>query len=77
MHNRFRIAGWQVLGLIGVGLVVALIAVPRVVGWQSVYEPLLQRLAAGDFRLHVADVRFRWLSPIVLSNVNDLGDAWP
>jgi len=63
---------WVLWPTIALGMLVVFL--PTILGSDWVYRPLLKRLEAGDFQLHVGSVRLRWLSPIVLRDI-DLREA--
>ncbi len=47
----------------------AVLVLPKLVGSRWIYEPLLTRLAAGNFRLSVGVVQLHWFTPLVCRNV--------
>ena len=60
---------WRIAAglLVAVGLVI--VGLPTAVGSRWIYQPLVNRLAADDFQLHVGSVQLRWLSPLRLRDV--------
>jgi hypothetical protein len=50
-------------------LVVAVLSMPTLVGYRWVYQPLLRRLASGDFRVQIETVEIAWLKPIALRGI--------
>lgn len=42
---------------------------PTILGARWIYQPLVDQLAADDFRLQIASVKLRWLSPLKFEGV--------
>jgi hypothetical protein len=60
---------WKVAIGLAIALVLVIALLPTALGARWIYQPLVNRLAADDFQLHIASVRLRWLSPVRLSGV--------
>jgi hypothetical protein len=70
----------KIVGGLGLGLFLALLGLPMLLGSRWIYEPLIQRLAQDRFRLEVDSVKLRWFSPlefqgISISDLNTSGGA--
>ena len=60
---------WKLWFAIGTFLLVVLL-VPTILGSRWIYQPLLSRFEAGEYRLQIDSVRFRWFSPLVFRGVS-------
>lgn len=60
---------WKWLGLSFLGLLLVILAMPTLLGSRWIYEPLVRRLEAGDFRLSVGEIHLRWFSPLILRDL--------
>lgn len=63
--RKLVICGTSLLGI----LLAAVLVLPSILGSRWVYQPLLERLEAGQFNLQVDSVRLRWFSPLELNKV--------
>lgn len=64
----------------GVGLVLFLLLLffaPSIVGTRWVYQPVVDRLAAGDFKLSVGSLRLSWFLPLRVTDVRVLDAKGP
>lgn len=58
------------MGISGAMLVVAVLALPTILGSRWIYQPLLKRLAQDQFTLDVESVKLRWFSPIEFRGIS-------
>ncbi|MDZ4853161.1 MAG: hypothetical protein SGI77_28055 [Pirellulaceae bacterium] len=61
--------GWRWLGFGFLAFLIGVLFLPTLLGSRWIYEPIIRRLEAGDFRLDVGSVQLRWLTPLVLRDV--------
>ncbi|MCC6510518.1 MAG: hypothetical protein IT423_15560 [Pirellulaceae bacterium] len=66
---------WRWVLALGVVLLAVIGFLPTIIGSRWIYQPLIDRLAADNFRLTIDSVRLRWLSPLRLEGIqlNDPG----
>jgi hypothetical protein len=60
---------WKLLIAIGI-LLLAVLLLPTILGSRWIYQPLLSRFEAGEYRLQIDSVRFRWFSPLAFRGVS-------
>jgi hypothetical protein len=64
-----RTSVWRWLAMAFCLFAMTVLVLPTFLGARWIYEPLLQRLAAGDFQLAVGSVQLRWFTPLVLRDL--------
>ncbi len=65
--NRRRPWRWVLAALVMLLAVIGFL--PTIVGSRWIYQPLIDQLAADNFRLQIDSVRLRWLSPLRLNGI--------
>ena len=53
---------WRAIGIVGIGLLVFILAIPTILGTRWIYEPLIKRLALDQFILNIESVQLGWFS---------------
>ena len=62
-----RIGRWLLLAVVVLLAIVGLL--PTMVGARWIYQPVIDQLAADQFRLSIDSVRLRWFSPLKLEGI--------
>ncbi len=64
-----RVSFWRLIVIGFWGLLLLLLVLPTLLGSRWIYEPILNRLEAGNFRMSVGAVQLRWFTPLVLRDL--------
>ena len=60
----------KVLGVVGIGLLVFIFALPTILGSRWIYDPLIQRLALQQFTLDIESVQLSWFSSLEFQGIS-------
>ena len=68
---------WRAIGIVGIGLLVFILAIPTILGSRWIYEPLIKRLALDQFILDIESVQLGWFSQFEFQGISiaKTGDA--
>ena len=60
----------RVVGVVGIGFLVLILALPTMLGSRWIYQPLINRLAQDQFQLDIESVQLRWFSPLEFRGIS-------
>ena len=68
---------WRAIGIVCIGLLVFILAIPTILGTRWIYEPLIKRLAMDEFDLDIESVQLGWFSQLEFQGISvaQSGDA--
>ena len=64
-RNRLR-----VVGIVVIGFIALILALPTMLGSRWIYQPLINRLAMDQFQLDIESIKLRWFSPLEFQGIS-------
>ncbi len=61
---------WRAIGIVCLGLLVFILAIPTILGTRWIYEPLIKRLAMDEFDLNIESVQLGWFSQLEFKGIS-------